>query len=181
MRSLLCFSLFFLTLSIGTSAQSDPKEIVSAQKDLRRALIKHTKSVYSVDYSGCSASIKVVTGFMTSTFVPTTSIPPQGFAGFPTDTIGPNFTPEPRALGKSIRYLLELANLDSNNISIRHGGYRNTSVITLRVGDNTGALRTKTGKNIQPADSFVVVTPTKSASKTAAAMKAAIERCSKGS
>ncbi len=180
MRVLCCFCLLVFSFSIEAFAQTDSVGIDPAQKDFKRALIKHTKSVYAVDYSGCNASIKVVTGFVTSPLARTTFSPPQGFAGFPADAFTPDFTPEPRALGKSIRYLLDLAKLDPNKIAVTPGRGK-TSLIALRAGGDRAALRTKSDKKIESVDAFFVVTATKSAAKTAAAMKAVIERCSAAS
>lgn len=176
-------SLVFLLIAIccvsGSGfAQSDTKAIRVAQKELKKALIKHTSNVYGADYAACEASVKVVTGSST-TFENIRSMPPQGSAGFPTDTFWTNdFGIALRGIGKTTRYLLDLSGLDPTKITIRKGLRKTTSVITLSVGDDARAMRIKKDDAVEPVSSFFVTAHTKHASKLASAMKTAIERCS---
>jgi|CXWL01.1.fsa_nt_gi hypothetical protein len=174
MRLLISLTIAACCLANAAFAQSG---LLSAQKEFKTALIKHTKNVYAVDFSGCAASVKVVSSF-SSGFSSSMMYPPvQGTAGFPGDVLQPSFGMEPPIL-KSFRYFLDLAGLDADNIAVRPGFRKNTSVITLNAGNDVDAIRTNKDKKIEPAASFFVVTSARSAPKTAAAIKAMIERCS---
>lgn len=178
MRSLVWMLITVCCAAGVGSAQSNITKIKAAEKELKRALINHTPNVYAVNYSDCKASVKIVTGFST-TFENMRSMPPQGSAGFPADTFWTHdFGPAPRGVGKSTRYLLDLAKLDASKVTIRPGLRKNTSVITLSTADHADAIRIKKDDEFELASFFFVTTDSKHASKLVSAMKAVIERCS---
>lgn len=177
MKMLKALIILVCFVSISAVAQSVSKDLSSAQKDFEKALIKNTKNIYDVDFSGCEVSIKVVTRF-SSSFSPIASPPPQGSAGFPTDTFGQTYGMDPVVPERSVRYLLNLAGLDENKIGVTRSVRKNTSVILLTKGKDADAIRKKDGKKITTVDSFFIVTSAKSAAKTAAAARKLIAQCS---
>lgn len=159
-------------------AQSETGDLKDAQAGLKKALIKNTRNVYDVDQSGCEASIRVVTGSTTSPF-PLAAPPPQGSAGFPTDTFGPDYRTDPVTFERSVRFLIDFSKLDVSQVLTRPGFRKNTSVIMLSADDN-GAIRRKADKRTEPASLLPIVTSAKSASKTVDAIKRIIQKCSGG-
>lgn len=178
----IALSLAFVSVfSFSLFAQADSNDIAKVKKDLKQNLLKNTRNVYAVDYSGCEASIKIT---MTD-FQPTLSGnagPAFGYGGFPTSDYGFGSSSSGSDPGRltSFRYLVDLSKLDGVNIAVTKGWLKGTSVITIKSGVMAGSIRKLKGGKTETIDDARLPIKTKSAVKAVEAFKSVIRSCSSG-
>ncbi|MEQ1603651.1 MAG: hypothetical protein ABL999_02170 [Pyrinomonadaceae bacterium] len=165
--------------SLSLFAQADLQETAQVKKDLKQNLLKNTRNVYAVDYSGCEASVKITTTSSESSLSGSGS-PPQGFAGFPSNESGFDTGSSGHVPGRlsSFRYLIDLSKLDVANIAVTKGWLKGTSVISIEGGVMAGSIRKMKDGKIEPLNDARFFIKTKSADKAVESLRSLIRSCS---
>lgn len=177
---LLSLSFVFVSFfSLSLFAQADPQSTAQIKKDLKQNLLKNTRNVYAVDYSGCEASIKITTTDFEPS-LPGSAGPAFGYGGFPTSDYGYGSGSGGNEPGRltSFRYLIDLSKLDGADIAVTNGWLKGTSVISIQGGMMTGSIRKMKNGKIEPLSDARFSIKTKSADKAVGSLRSLIGSCS---
>ncbi|HQZ98212.1 MAG TPA: hypothetical protein PLP21_17970 [Pyrinomonadaceae bacterium] len=179
MKRIALLLAFVSLFSLSLFAQADSQETARVKKDLKQNLLKNTRNVYAVDYSGCEASIKITT----TDFQPTLSGsagPAFGYGGFPTSDYGFGSGSSGNDPGRltSFRYLIDLSKLDGANIAVTNGWLKGTSVISIEGGVMAGSIRKMKDGKIETINGARFDIKTKSADRAVDSLRSMIRSCS---
>ena len=169
-----------LIFVLGVVAQPDSQDLRSAQKELKKNLMKYAPQVSKVDFKGCQASIKVVWWKAWDTWSNT-----GGYVGggFPTDEASSSFsagTGMSRAVGAdhSFTYEIDLARFDATGIAIEPILGRKMDRVILTRDASTDTVRISGMSLYGNAPIYAIASNARSGDKIVNAFKAVIDRCS---